>query len=94
MLSKFGSWIQRTWSFFYNREWAGLLGFLTFLLINAESLFELVSGEVNKAGDKFNPSTLLVILATILIRYNVWSNNSVKRVAEAEYEAGRVNAKV
>lgn len=81
--------LQRFWTFFYKREWAGMLGFVTFALSNAESIAELVSGEIEKAGETFDPKTLLILFATILIRYNVWSRAKVEKDVEASLRIGR-----
>ena len=57
--------------------------FVTAVGSELPALAALVEGELDKAGDKFTPMGLVVLIAGFLIRSNVWSTLSHKReVAE------------
>ena len=60
-----------------SKEWAAFVGVVTTVLLNVPAIVELVQGEVNKAGGEVEPLSLLVLVASFVVRRRVWSSSSV-----------------
>lgn len=67
--------------YFKNREWAATIGVLASIVAALPVIAELVSGELEAAGNDWNWSMLMPVLAGLVIRFNVWSNRSAAQAA-------------
>lgn len=65
--------MRRALRYIKGEEWAMVVTFLTALGAELPALAALVEGELDRAGDKFTPMGLVVLIAGFLIRSNVWS---------------------
>ena len=74
-------YLQRAWSFFYERQWAIGIGVVSVILMSVNEALDLVSTEVEAAGTDFNLLTLLVIAQAIATRWNVWSAKTVAAIS-------------
>lgn len=72
--------MKRLWRWFYNEEWATAVAVIGAIAAQLPAIAELISGEVNEAGEEFSWQGLLLIVAGVIIRYNVTSNKSVERI--------------
>lgn len=79
--------MDRLVRYFKDREWAATVGVLTTLVAALPTLLELVSGELEKAGNEWSWRILLPLLAALIIRFNVWSKATVVRLTGDETPA-------
>lgn len=72
--------MSQLWKFFYNKEWAVFVAVVTAVVAQLPALGDIVTGEVSKAGDHFSWAGLLVVVAGVVIRFNVWARETVDQV--------------
>lgn len=85
--------MSRVLKYFKDREWAATVGVLGTIVAALPVFLEVVSGELEQAGDKWDWKMVFPILIALAIRWNVWSRRSVTTVAEttAQVAAETVN---
>lgn len=67
-----------------DKVWPLTLAAAAFLVANADAIVQLVSGEVNKAGEDFSWKSLLFILVGFLTMINTYSRETARRLALSE----------
>ena len=65
------------------KEWAAFVGVVTALLLNLPAIVELVQANIDDAGGKVEPLSLIVLVATYAVRRKVWSSDSVAGIEAA-----------
>jgi hypothetical protein len=65
----------------YERQWAVFMGLVAAVVTVANEALEIVSTQVEAGGTKFNWLTLLFIAQAFATRWNVWSANTVGKIA-------------
>jgi hypothetical protein len=74
-------YLQRAWTFMYERQWAAAMGLVSGGVIIANETLDVVSTQVETSGPDFNWYILLAIAQALATRWNVWSARSVAQVA-------------
>lgn len=76
--------IKRAWRYIRDRQWAVSVAVVLAVVAELPALAELVTGEVRAAGDEFSWTGLLLVVAGVVIKGNVWARETVSRVADAQ----------
>lgn len=75
------SYLQRAWTFFYERQWAAGMAIVSSGMIVVNESLDIVSTQVETSGPDFNWYILLAIAQGLATRWNVWSANSVGKIS-------------
>lgn len=79
--------MRRLIDYITGQRWAVFVTTLTTVLLNLPAIVEAVQGQIDDAGGKVEPLSLLVFVAGFVIQRKVWAASTVASTSEANKAA-------